>query len=328
MAFSFVAPQMRFSKTAEKPSDLLARIVDRGATFQDQSKAFAALSRIGYYRLSGYMLPFQTGHQPDPHRFKPGTTFESVLALYEFDCKLRGLLMLAIEPIEVAFRSAMCNKLALLHGPHWHTDSSLFDAKEWSDLLLRIAGALDFDIDSNARKSRAKVDTHLFIDHYYRKYTSPPMPPCWMFMEVASFGLVAKMFKNLKNQSDRKAIALEFNFLDRKPIDEAILGSWIHGLSVLRNRCAHHSQLVYRNHPFTPATTKNSSVGHLLQAQNRKVREFLVTTAILNRASNQKSSWVRQLHFLFDATSGVDIERAIGFQGAWRDDPLWKMAWF
>lgn len=318
---------MRFSKTAEKPSDLLARIVARGATPQDQSKAFAAISRIGYYRLSGYMQPFQTGHQPDPHRFKPDTTFESVLALYELDCKLRGLLMLAIEPIEVAFRSSMCNKLALLHGPHWHTDASLFEATEWSVLLQRIADALDFDTTRSARKLSVKPGSHLFLDHYYRKYTSPLMPPCWMFMEVASFGLVARMFKNLKNQSDRKAIASEFYFLDRKPIDEAILGSWIHGLSVLRNRCAHHSRLVHRNHPFTPATTKNSSVGHLLQAQNLKVREFLVTTAILNRAANPKFNWTRQLYFLLDATSGVDIERAIGFQRPWGNDPFWEMAW-
>ena len=320
-------PLMRFVKTAEKPSDLLARIAARGAAIQDLPKAYTALSRIGYYRLSGYMLPFQTGTQPAPHNFKLGTTFESVLALYELDCKLRGLLMLAIEPIEVAFRSSLCNKLALLHGPHWHTNASLFDTRVWPDLSKRIADALEFDIGTGARKATAKLGGHLFLDHYYQTYTAPPMPPCWMFMEVASFGLVAKMFTSLMHSSDRKAVASEFTFPDRKPIDEAILGSWIHGLSVLRNRCAHHTRLVHRNHPFTPATTKNSSVSHLLQAQNLKVREFLVTSAILNQAANPKAGWARQLYFLFDATSGVDIERAIGFRTPWRGDPFWQMAW-
>ena len=318
---------MIFNKPAETLSDLLLRLQARGVAVNNPSKAYEALSRIGYYRLSGYMLPFQTGRQPNPHQFKPGTTLEHILALYELDQKLRGLMMLAIEPIEVAFRSAMCNKLALLHDPHWHINGNLFIATEWPKLQESIANALDFDLVTNARKTRARQGASLFLDHYYNKYTQPAMPPCWMLMEVASFGLVAKLYGLLDKQSDRKAVATEFVFPDRKPIDEAILRSWIHGLSVLRNRCAHHNRIVHHNLPFSPKVPTNLSVSHLFQARNYKVREFLVTTAILTRAVHSKSDWVRKLYFLLDSTSGVDIESALGFPSPWRGDRIWEMAW-
>ena len=327
MAFPFVASQMMFTKPAETLSELLARLKARGATVNDPSKAYEALSRIGYYRLSGYMLPFQKGHQPSPHQFKPGTTLENILALYELDRKLRGLMMLAIEPIEVAFRGAMCNKLAILHGPHWHTNRNLFTAAQWPKLEAGIAAALDFDLTLNARKAGARQGGPLFLDHYYGKYTQPAMPPCWMLMEVASFGLVAKLYGVLDKQSDRKAVASEFSFPDRKPIDEVVLSSWIHGLSVLRNRCAHHNRLVHQNLPFSPKVPSNGSVSHLFQTNNYKVREFLVTTAILTRAVNSRSDWVRKLYFLLDATSGVNIESALGFPSPWRGDRIWEMAW-
>lgn len=327
MAFLFVAWEMRFTKPAEALQCLLSQLTARGATINDQSKAYEVLSRIGYYRLSGYMIPFHKGHQPDPHHFKPGTTIEGILALYELDRKLRGLMMLAIEPIEVAFRSAMCNKLAKLHGPHWHTNSTLFTAGDWPKLEVGIAAALDFDLSSKARKVGTKQGRHLFIDHYYRKYTQPAMPPCWMLMEVASFGLVAKLFGALDKQRDLRAVASEFNFPDRKPIDEVVLSSWMHSLSVLRNRCAHHNRLVYQNLTFSPKRPTNSSVSHLFQAKNHKVREFLVTTAILTRAVNPRSDWVRKLYFLLDATSGVNIEAALGFSSPWESDRIWDMAW-
>lgn len=317
---------MRFTKPAETLSGLLSQITARGATVNDPAKAYEALSRIGYYRLSGYMLPFQKGHQPNPHQFKLGTSLEGILALYELDRKLRGLMMLAIEPIEVAFRGAMCNKLANLHGPHWHTDPTLFTMAQWPKLEAGIADALDFDLVTGARKTTARQGRHLFLDHYYTRYTWPPMLPCWMLMEVASFGLVAKLFTTLDKQENRKAVASEFSFPDRKPIDEVIIASWIHGLSVLRNRCAHHNRLVHQNLPFSPKVPTNGSVASLFQVGNHRVREFLVTTAILTQAVNPRSDWVRKLYFLLDAASGVNIEAALGFSSPWRSDRIWNMA--
>lgn len=319
-------PKIPFTKVAEKNSDQLIRLTNRGVSISDQSSVYEALTRIGYYRLTGYMLPFQTGHQPDPHKFKSNINFDKIRHLYELDRRLRGLILDAVEQIEVAVRSAICNKLALKHGPHWHTKSALFSLQEWPDIEKRIAEALDFDLVTQSRRSSARSGSHLFIDHYYNQYDPPAIPPCWMLMEVASLGLVTRMFKNLTDASDKKSIAREFTFSDGKPIDESVLNNWLHGVSVLRNRCAHHSRIVNRVHPFSPTKTTNKTVSHLFNGGAR-TREFLVVLAVLIGSVNPKSDWVRRLYFLLDTSSNVDISNALGFPDPWHKDDLWTLAW-
>lgn len=271
------------------------------------------------------MIPYQTGHQPDPHTFKPGTTFEQVRLLYDFDRKLRWLILDAVEPIEVAFRSSICNKLAVLYGPHWHTNPSLFFPADWPELERRIADSLEFDLNTFRRKGSSKNGTHLFLDHYYNTYSAPAMPPCWMLMEVASFGLVARIFGSLVSTADRKAISIEFQFSDRKPIDESVLKSWSHSLSVLRNRCAHHSRIVSRSHPFPPMATTNKTASHMFGGGS-KLREFLVVLSILSLAVDAETDWTKRVHLLFSSYPGIDFSAAIGFQAAWQTDPMWELS--
>jgi abortive infection bacteriophage resistance protein len=47
------------------------------------------LSQINYYRLSAYFLPFK---KPDGN-YLPGTDFNDIYQIYEFDRKLRDLLL-------------------------------------------------------------------------------------------------------------------------------------------------------------------------------------------------------------------------------------------
>lgn len=314
---------MLFSKPAKKPSDLVAQITARGAIIDDVPAAYRALEQVGYYRISGYMGPFQTGSL---HTFNSGTKFSSVLALYELDQQIRGRLMLAIEPIEVAFRAAMCNSLSKQHGAHWHTNQSLFSPAEWPELKKRIHEALEFDEATGQRTAGSKPGKHLFLDHYYNNYTSPKQPPCWMLMEVASFGLVARMFKALDQAKDRKVVADVFKLPNGKPIDESIFGNWIHGISFLRNSCAHHSRIVHKKLPFNPRASSNPSVSHLFEPRNLYIREFLVTTAILNKSTTPQSDWLRSLYFLLDSRSRVNIEKALGFKKPWNTDPLFELA--
>jgi abortive infection bacteriophage resistance protein len=326
VAFSFFMPKVPFTKAAEKHSAHMARITGRGALVADLPAAYSALSRIGYYRLTGYMVDFQTGHQPDPHKFKPGTSFEAFRALYELDRKLRWHVLSAIESIEVALRSALCNRLAWRHGSHWHTNSALFTAKSWPELKRKVAETLEFDLALNCRKLDAKLGIHPFLDHYYDTYSSPAMPPCWMLMELASFGMVTRLLSSLDTTADRKDVAQEFVFPNRVPIDEAVLVSWLHGLSVLRNRCAHHSRIVNKIHPFAPKATTNASVVRLFKGGGR-LREFLLILSLLSTSVDPKSDWLRRLYFVLDSSSGVNISRATGLSNDWRSDSLWTLAW-
>ena len=68
--------------------------------------AEAWLRHVSYYRLSAYRLYFEHPEGQAGPRFLPGTTFERVTALYDFDRLLRRLLMRGTEHVEVALRGA------------------------------------------------------------------------------------------------------------------------------------------------------------------------------------------------------------------------------
>jgi abortive infection bacteriophage resistance protein len=57
-------------------------------------------------------------------RLEPGTTFESVIALYDSDRKLRLLVLDAIERIEVAVRGSWAYQMAMRGGAFSYVDAT------------------------------------------------------------------------------------------------------------------------------------------------------------------------------------------------------------
>jgi len=98
---------MQYTKPPLSIEQQIELLKSRGLEIPDHEQAAHYLYHLNYYRLSGYMLPFQEGTE---HHFQAGTTFEHVLNLYLFDRKLRLLLMDAIERIEVSVRTPWANQ--------------------------------------------------------------------------------------------------------------------------------------------------------------------------------------------------------------------------
>jgi abortive infection bacteriophage resistance protein len=102
---------------------------DRGLLVGSDDLALNALELIGYYRLSAYWLFFEehpASGETRSHRFKPGSTFEQVIDLYNKDRLIRLLVIDAIERIEIAARSAWVQEMSMKHGPHCYLDPQLF----------------------------------------------------------------------------------------------------------------------------------------------------------------------------------------------------------
>src|SRR5690554_6374082 len=98
-----------YDKPAQTFRQQLELLKSRGLVIADESEALNQLSAISYYRLSGYWYPFrertEQGHVTS--RFRQGTSFDQVLALYEFDRQSHFLVMDAIERVEVAVRTRL-----------------------------------------------------------------------------------------------------------------------------------------------------------------------------------------------------------------------------
>lgn len=84
----------------------------RGLRIEDDDRAKRYLTRLGYYRLSGYWYPFRQFRNVDNGQtaelrcddFMEGSGFGDLVKLYVFDKKLRLLAQDALERIEMALR--------------------------------------------------------------------------------------------------------------------------------------------------------------------------------------------------------------------------------
>jgi abortive infection bacteriophage resistance protein len=250
-------PPRIYTKPALTPAGLLQHVVSRGLKVTDGIEALATLERIDYYRLLGYMRTYQAQNAVGVRVFRPGTTFDDVIALYEFDRKLRLLSLDAAERLEVALRAAIVSEVAVAFGPHFYLDSRHFTSP---------AGWQSFNEAVHDEKSRSSV-----LRFYVTSYDSPPVPPIWAAMEAVSFGTLSHLYSNLQT-SIRKAIATRFGY------DEQIVLSWFRSATLVRNLSAHHARLW------------NSRNGVDKPRRARKVREQFGdsrtrTTRVLSRSS-------------------------------------------
>ena len=88
-------------------------LVSRGLDCSDCDAA-GALSRLGYYRLSGYTYPFRIPLMPNQQpetplqfrapEFQPGYRLTHALDLYNFDHSLRMLCLEALKIVEIGLR--------------------------------------------------------------------------------------------------------------------------------------------------------------------------------------------------------------------------------
>jgi abortive infection bacteriophage resistance protein len=92
-------------------AEQVALLKKRGLTIEHESRAVMILSRINYYRLSAYLLPFKI----DEENYRSGTKLENIVKLYEFDSRLRNIIMSAIEPIEVTIETVIAVQLLVMN---------------------------------------------------------------------------------------------------------------------------------------------------------------------------------------------------------------------
>lgn len=299
---------MRFTKPPLTLDQQLDQLMARGMQCADRAQAIHYLGHLNYYRLGAYWLPFEADHAT--HTFKAGTRFEDVLNLYVFDRELRLLVLDAIERIEVSIRTGWAYALAHRYGPHAHLDAGLFKQPPKWDHALQAQ-----KLEDEARKSH-----ETFIQHYYGKYQEP-LPPLWAVVELMTLGQLSKWYGNLRQGSDRNAIARRYD------MDEINLTSFLHHLSTVRNLCAHHSRLWNREFTFAfrlPSHRPAALVASLNAHDGRRIYNTLTTLAWLLDCISPAHHWKKRLRALL-ALHGVD-PKPMGFPTGWDETVVWREA--
>lgn len=201
--------------------------------FEDLGEAKALLARISYFRLK-YFWTDLIDDSTDGD-FLPDTSFDMVMKRYNFDHNLRLVLFDAIEMIEVAFRAKIINHMSKAAGNGlWYLDASLFeDADRHQEFVLNLKYEFERSTEPFAKKY---IENH---PNWQGDSFEGDNPDAWMIIEVATFGTLSKMYKNLKNQLPQKsAIANDSGLYSSREFS-----NWIEIISLMRNIIAHHSRL-------------------------------------------------------------------------------------
>ncbi|MEQ1602331.1 MAG: Abi family protein [Methylophilaceae bacterium] len=291
--------------TTSQQVDLL---IKRGLHIADRAQAHHYLQHISYYRLRAYWLPFeQATTRDDDHAFSAGADFTTVLTIYDFDRELRLLLIDAIERVEISLRARLSNALSLRYGAFAHEEPTHFSKPQlWQQ-------SRDELIKEYSRSHET------FAEHYRRQYPQLTSPPLWVACEMMTLGHLSRWLQNLRIPKDRQDIAETYG------LDEKVLVSFAHHLSVVRNHCAHHGRMWNRKLSLKMQIPGKKPVGLAAMfnpAQDRKLYNTLTMLAYLLTRISPASTWRKRLQALIRATPQIDVTE-MGFPQGWAQRAIW-----
>lgn len=147
---------------------------------------------------------------------------------------------------------------------------------------------------------------------------SETLPPIWAVCEVMSLGTLSHWYSNLQPSATRRAIA------DIYDIDQSVLQSWLHHLSLIRNICAHHARLWNREFAILPMRprTRPAHLSAEFRTGSRRIYNSLLILLHFMDTISPGHRW-RQRLMALTAEHSVPIS-AMDFPAHWRDSPLWQ----
>ena len=297
-----------YTKTPLTFEQQLQQLKERGLIIDDDDLALFHLKTISYYRLSAYWHPFRKTEQDDvlSDDFEEGTQFTEVIRLYEFDRRLRLLVMDAIERIEVYARTLFAYHIGHRYGAFGHTRAANFHHNFYHAPWLE---KLEEDADRS-------ID--VFISHYKNKYAGFPTLPIWMVTEVMSLGSLSKGYRGLKND-DKKIISDEFALHHR------CLADWFHTLTYIRNICSHHGRLWNRELAIRPGMMRARAWNPPVSPRNDRVFYILLIIRYLLRKAHSSDKWKEQCdNLLKPLAEDRKWRAAMGIPEDWIDHPVWQ----
>lgn len=218
---------------------------DKNLVITDYDFAMTSLQNVSYYALiSGYKQPFIDAHT---RKYINNTSFEDIVALYDFDEELRGLIFKYLCRIERKLRSSISYHFCEKYGEQ---QSSYLDPSNYSHLPKYKDGIRKFIhiLDSMANRNK----DHEYVNYQRNKYHNVPL---WVIMNTMTFGQVSKMFEFLP-QNMQGTICRNFGNVQKNDMIK-----YLKVLTLYRNVCAHNERLFsYRTQIDIPDTLLHSKL--------------------------------------------------------------------
>lgn len=218
---------MKTSKTFltfDQQIDLLKN--EKHIIISDEQYAKEMLQHIGYFSLiDGYKHLFRV---PLTQKYKEGTSFDELVALYQFDADLRELFLKYLLLIERHIGNLIAYHFTELYGisqseymnpDHYNNISR--NQKTVNGLMKKLHGAVT-------------TTEYEYVNYYRSQYGNIPL---WVTTSVLTFGSLSKMYHVL-SQPLRSKICHYFPFVNQRQLDR-----FLSVLTKYRNVCAHSERL-------------------------------------------------------------------------------------
>ena len=221
-------------------------IEQKGMIVNDHKFAVSKLEDISYFALiDGYKNLF---YNPMTRRYKPGTTFEDIVALYEFDEKLRALVFKYLCHFEQKMRSLISYYFCDTYS---EKQEDYLDITHYNDTqnnkqsILRLIAILEREAKKNS--------DHIYVVYQRKKYGNVPL---WVIINTLTFGQISKMFEFLP-QNMQGAICQDFGNVKKNEMIK-----YLKVLTLYRNVCAHNERLFsYHTYIDIPDTLLHKKLG-------------------------------------------------------------------
>lgn len=302
--------------------ELVELLAKRGMGIENPARAQRKLAQLGYYRLSGFWYPARefkmVGEHPEicpvtgkPRRldtFQSATCFDKAVDLYQFDKRLRMLMLDAIERLEVHFKTVVAHEVGY-HDPMAYTNVN-FILRKWIQSYTDGRGNVRNKWAEWSQKQRAHIERSRedCIQWHLRSGKSIPI---WVAVEAWDFGDLSEFFELLSSKYQNLILA-------RLGLSNAkMLSRWMQQISHLRNRCAHHTRIWNQATPNPLAVPEDAYFQNLRLDQYGLKRLYGMITVIgfLLQRIAPASTWIADVSDLIDSKPHLPgcTFRAMGF---------------
>lgn len=211
-------------KTIDQQIEILR---EKGLIIKDEQTAKDILLRENYFFISGYRYMFYKSDRDKA--FIPGTTFEELYGLFQFDRNIRNIFFKHLLIIENNVKSIFSYQLSLKYG---YKEADYLKLENFTQDTARTRQVSDV-INKMKRQIRVNGRQNAATLHYLNNYGYLPM---WIVVKVLSFGIISELYTILKNEDQR-------NIAEFYKMNEIDMGIFLPLMSNYRNLCAHEDIL-------------------------------------------------------------------------------------
>ena len=238
-----IKPIKPFRTYEEQIDNLVNR---KGLIINDVPKAIADLENISYYALiDGYKDLF---YNSDTRTYLPGTTFDDIRNLYDFDTSLRDLIFSYSRIVEQSIRSLVSYHFTNVNGAMqiaYLDPVNYYPVKSSRADVPKLIKILDYEANVNPQ--------HPYITYQRRTYNNVPL---WVLVNTLTFGQISRMYSLLSPEIKTK---VSRHFVS---VSERDLILFLRVLTNFRNVCAHNERLFsYQDRYDIPDTVLHAKLG-------------------------------------------------------------------